>query len=215
MSESEPIREQESEKFDAVIVLGKNWQKYPPKNPSPEWRLQLSQESRLSALAAGEMYAAGMVNKIVFSTGKTAGANWPSEAKAMADYMRARFKDIPEEAVVLEEVSLDTVQNAEEVLKILDQLHITKAALLTVGFHVPRAAQIFKNFGLPMSHAFAAEDFVTERSVHHQKFVDQFVHSSGVKLEKLKELLLRGLLVIDTKGAIPSMITKKIRNPVR
>jgi len=42
-------------KFDAIIALGKNWKKYPPKE-SVDFTLELSEESKMTTLAAGELY---------------------------------------------------------------------------------------------------------------------------------------------------------------
>jgi uncharacterized SAM-binding protein YcdF (DUF218 family) len=97
-----------------LIVLGKNI----GVDSSPEDirrdNYHLSRESRLNALAAGNLYRPGM--KILFSTG---GEGVPAESSAMRDYLLSRFPDIPEEAIDLEDRSIDTAGNAEEVSKIL------------------------------------------------------------------------------------------------
>ena len=78
-----PPREREPRKFQAVIVLGKNWREYPSEKPTQDWKLRLSIESEMSALAAGELFKQGRTERIIFSGGRTAGKDLPSEAAAM------------------------------------------------------------------------------------------------------------------------------------
>ena len=72
--------------FDALVVLGKNigigWTREKiRKTPN-----SLSDRSILSVYAAGFLYKTGNFNRIIFSGGKTAGEDFPSEAAAMKDF---------------------------------------------------------------------------------------------------------------------------------
>ncbi len=89
------------EHFDALVVLGKNWREYPPGKEPQKFKLRLSIESKMSVLAAGEMFKEGLIDKIIFSTGKTAGKEYPSEGEEMIKYLKERYPDIPEEAIIL------------------------------------------------------------------------------------------------------------------
>ncbi len=197
--------------YDAVIVLGKNWKKYPPAGASPSnFHLELSPGSQLSALAAGEMFREGLVKKIIFSTGKTAGENFPSEALAMKVFMQTKFPEIPAEGIILEETSFDTPTNAIEVKKILEKLGFNRLALLTTKPHMPRADRLFQGFGIK------ADDFYSEKEVkkisdEYKRFAQDYENSKQVKLEKIKEFFLRLFLVFDPKGKYLQGLTRRFR----
>lgn len=103
--------------FDALIVLGKNigvgWNREKIRK-TPHF---LSDRSELSVFATGFLFDTGNFKQIIFSGGKTAGADYPSEAKAMKDFLLKEFPEIPEEKIILEENSFDTIENAIEVKK--------------------------------------------------------------------------------------------------
>jgi uncharacterized SAM-binding protein YcdF (DUF218 family) len=211
------------EHFDALVVLGKNWRAYPPTNDSGEFKLRLSIESKMSALAAGEMFRAGLINEIIFSSGKTAGRNYPSEAMAMKDFMLSKFPDIPDVAIVLEETSIDTPQNAEEVAKIINaDPRLKKIALMTIKSHMLRSVRLFKEFGMDVKQ-FPSEDQLKKRdgkanektgmhSQHYRSFLRAYSKSGRAFKERAVEFILRNLLYIDSKGKIPRILTKKLRH---
>lgn len=196
------------EKFEALVVLGEGWRERPPKKADKDWPLRLSIESKMSALAAGEMFKAGLTDKIIFSTGKTAGKRWPSEAKIMSDYLKKNYSIIPDDAIVLEKESIDTVENAEMVAEIIQKHKIKNIALMAPRYHLKRSVNIFKNYGMEI-HSFPPEEMIKKRSPHYEKFVENYLKSGRVRKKKIKEAALRSLLVIDAKGKIPRIITKR------
>ena len=198
------------EKFQAVVVLGKNWREMPPKIKPENWKLHLSLESKISAIAAGEMYISGLTDKIIFSTGKTAGIDYPSEAEAMQNLLKMKYPKIPDDAIILEDKSIDTIDNVDHVALILEMYNLQNIALITVGFHIERSKKIFKNAGIDV-HGFPSEEIIKKRSEHYKKFVDNFLSSNRVRVENMKEAVLRGLLIIDVKGKIPRIIAKRTR----
>ena len=198
------------EKFQAVVVLGKNWRERPPKNTQGKWKLHLSIESKMSAIAAGEMYTSGLATKILFSGGRTVGADWPSEAGAMQEFLKKKYPDIPDDDIMLEEEAIDTIDSAERVDRILQEHGFQDIALLTVGFHISRSEKIFQDRGIAV-HGLPSEEMLKKRSLHYEQFVGNFLASKRVRMEQWKEKILRGLLVIDTKGKIPRMVTQRIR----
>ncbi len=128
------------ERFDALVVLGKNWREYPPKEKMGEFKLRLSLEAKMSVLAAGEMFKESLIDKIIFSGGKTAGKEYPSESEQMAVYLREKYPNIPETAIILEEKSTDTVGNAEKIAEIIkENPELQKLALMTTESHTARA----------------------------------------------------------------------------
>jgi uncharacterized SAM-binding protein YcdF (DUF218 family) len=194
-----------------LVVLGKNWRGYPPRTRPAGWRLRLSLESKISALAAGHLFLSGRTDTILIASGKTAGRDWPSEADAMRRYLARRFPGIPETAVRLEDASLDTADNARLVAALLRASAPRSIALLTVGFHLPRSLRLFSTHGLAVERGVAAEDVVAQRSARHRAFIARYLASRRVRTERVKEALLRLLLVIDPTAAIPRLLTKRLR----
>ncbi len=199
--------------FDALLVLGRNWREYPSGKQSEEFKLHLSVESKMSTVAAGEMFKQGLVSKIIFSGGKTAGQAYPSEASAMAEYLKKKYPQVPEEAIVLEEVSIDTPENAERVAGLLaEHPELKTIALLTGGIHLARAQTLFKEFGIE-AHPFPVEEQLRNISKEYEQFVESYSTPSieGATVQ-IKEWILQSLLWVDPKGRIPRVITKKLRS---
>jgi uncharacterized SAM-binding protein YcdF (DUF218 family) len=198
---------------DVVIAHGKNWRSYPPKDATPHtFFLSLSLESKMTALAASELYYQGKTEKVLFSTGKTAGQNFPSEAQAMRDYLIRIGRAIPEENTLLEELSFDTPGNAEESKEIIEEYGFQDVALLTVHDHLPRTAELYKNYGVPISNTYASEDTVEHLSTHQARFVRKYKSSIRRKLEQMKERILRTGLKLDYTGKLLRLLTKKVRH---
>src|SRR3989344_5662305 len=191
------------DKFQAVIVLGKDWREYPPEIPPPEtWKLRQSLESKMSTIAAGEMYKSGVTDKIIFTTGNSPGEKWQPEAETMKQLLQKKYPDIPDEDIIVEGESIDTFENAERVAPILEKHGFQNVALLTVGFHLERAEKIFENMGISV-HGFPSEEILKKRSPHYKKFVERFLSSGRVKKERVKELRLLGWQdILQDKNAI-------------
>ena len=216
--ESFELKEGLPEKFDALVVLGRAWR--PSADTTKEQGHHLSMEGKMRTLAAGEMYKAGLTGKIIFSGGKTAGKEWPSEAESMAKYLKKKFPEISDEVLIMEKESFDTPENAEKVKALLEKYGINKIAVTTNGFHLERSRALFKNQGLEVC-GFPAEEFLQKRistvrdsksqPSNYQKFVETYLGSKRQKLENIKEAILRSLLIIDAKGQIPRIISSRIR----
>ncbi len=133
---------------DALIVLGRNFQPGFKRRTLADQRFHLSPGSRINTLAAGLICKAGLADTLIFSTGHTAGSNVPSEARAMKDHLQRIFKDIPDEAIILEETSVDTEGNAKEVKKIIDRHPEFKTfGLLADTSHLERTP-LFERVGI-------------------------------------------------------------------
>ena len=194
-----------------LVVLGKNWRGYPPRNTPPGWRLHLSLESKMTALAAGHLARSGRADAMLLSGGRTAGPDWPSEAEAMRAYIRKKFPDVPDQAILLEESSIDTAENAELIRTMTQDRAPRRITLLTIGFHLPRSLAIFPIHGLPIEHGIASEDVLAERSPRHRAFILKYEKSPRVVAERAKEALLRLLLLVDPKAKIPRLLTRWLR----
>jgi len=206
--------EKKKPQFDAVVALGKNW-----RLPVDGMRIYLSIESKMTALAAGELYTQGKVGKIIFSTGETAGENpegspYPTEAEEMKRFMRIFFpeEEIPESAIELETHSFDTAGNAEEVKKIAERENLSKIALLTVGFHLERSMRFFESYGVNPKKGFASEQILRRRSKHYRKFLREYHESDRFQDLEGLESKVNMISKIDRKGKVIRLVTKVTRH---
>ncbi len=215
VSRSATLERKDAPEFGAVIALGKNWRL--PIDGGP--RIYLSLESKMTSLAAGQMYSDGRVGKILFVTGKTAGKDkdgnfYPTEGEEMYKFMRIFFPDIPAEDVIIEGESFDTAGNAEEVGKILKREQINDPALLTVGFHMPRSRKTFANYNVPIKAAFSSESVLKGRNPHFDKFLHDYRFGTTHLGLAVKEAAAAFLVAtVDPKGTkIVRKISTKTRN---
>jgi uncharacterized SAM-binding protein YcdF (DUF218 family) len=186
--------------FDAVIGLGKNWSHKKLSRASRVYYPSL--DTAFTAIACAELYQSGVAKKILFSTGQTLERG-PSESEAMKLQLRSMFNEdeISDEDIILEEISIDTPGNAEEVKKIVSSHGMDELALVTVYRHAKRAKQLFQNYSVPITEVFISEDVLKERNFAVERNMS----------EQLLETGLTALLMIDPKGKLPRLVTNLIR----
>ena len=90
-----------------------------------------------------DLYNDGWAGYIIFS-GAAADKTGPSNAAAMRLY--ALNAGIPDAAIILEELSENTHENAENTQELLSEYGITDIILTTSGYHQRRAALEFDSF---------------------------------------------------------------------
>lgn len=127
-------RDADVETLDAIVVLGA---------PLANDRLTPWLEERVDAAAA--LFRAGAGPRIVTSGGVTRGAQ-RSEAAALAEGLVAA--GVPAEAVMVEDESQTTVENARFTHAMLAPLGARRVWLVTQPFHARRAARSFRRVGL-------------------------------------------------------------------
>lgn len=211
------------DKLFVVVALGKNWAEYPPANPPAGWELQLSRDSKVTALATGvlaECYPG--IKKIIFVTGHTAGKSWPTEAEVMHKYASDYFPVLRGNKVLCETESIDTAQGAEKVRTILAKRNLLDevVVLLTVGYHCKRALKIYKNFGFKNIIYYKSDKFLAQNldSVHGSSVCRRILkdyrkYSLWRKFKKwLEESVLRVVLIFDPYGRRLRYIAKIIHH---
>lgn len=177
--------ETKSEKLDAIVVLGKNIGVDWTKDTVRAQRFHLSPHARISVDAAYLLYRAGVTRKIIFSTGKTAGGDIPSEAELMCGHLlRISRGKIPAEDLILEGISWDTNTNAKAVRRKMREHGLKKVALMSVGFHLPRAVYLFERAGIVPVQNYASEEELARR---FPRFVENYIRSDLYKREVEKE----------------------------
>jgi uncharacterized SAM-binding protein YcdF (DUF218 family) len=125
---------------DAIVVLGGN-----TANDRPNWFLPYERETAVRRFQiAAQLYLAGRAPRIVLSGGALSGD--VSEAQGMAHALR--LSGIPESALILENFSRTTYENATLTEDELRDRHIGTVLLVTSALHMPRAMAAFRKQGV-------------------------------------------------------------------
>ncbi|HZH44988.1 MAG TPA: YdcF family protein [Lysobacter sp.] len=133
------VVEAELPRADAVVVLGGGDRLAWIKRPHVR-----AEDLRYSRLAAGaRAWLAGRAPRVILSGGGRPGR---TEARSMA-YAIQRL-GVPASALLLEERSLDTDDNARYTARLAREHGIRRVLLVTSQLHMPRAVQLFENAGL-------------------------------------------------------------------
>jgi uncharacterized SAM-binding protein YcdF (DUF218 family) len=130
--------------YDAIVVLGGSiGPAVPPLRPDPELF-----DSSDRVWHAARLFHRGLAPRIVVSGGsylvETGQApQTQTEAMAMRQFLVAL--GVPEAAIAMEGKSLNTIENMEETRALVGT---GKVALVTSGYHMPRALRLAKRAGL-------------------------------------------------------------------
>ena len=171
--------------------------------------LDLTPESKITALSAGVLYKEGKVKKIIFSGGYTKGKDKESEAKKMFELMKNKFPDIPDADIILEENSRDTAGNAFEVKKLLPIN--SKIILLSFAYHLKRAKIIFHNFNLDFEQTFASDNILKKMSPTYDEILKKYTLKRRIIKFIWEIFCLSFIFTIDPKGKILRIITLQTR----
>ena len=125
---------------DAIVVLGGN-----TANGRANWFLPYDKETAIVRVdTAINLYQAGRAPKVVLSGGALEGD--VSEARGMAHVMKQH--GVPEEALLLENSSRTTYENATETEEALKRQGFKQVLLVTSALHMPRAMAAFSKQGV-------------------------------------------------------------------
>jgi len=125
---------------DVIVVLGGNTQSNRSNWFEPY--IRLTAVDRIDR--AGDLYFAQKAPKIVVSGGSLEGP--VSEAHGMARVLRQ--KAVPEAAIILENNSRNTYENALFSKKIFEQQKFSQVLVVTSALHMPRAIATFRKLGI-------------------------------------------------------------------
>lgn len=99
---------------------------------------------------AARLYRAGKVGKILVTGGNLPWlAAGPSEAAHLRDYLVEL--GVPGEAIEIAGKSRNTIENAREIAALWGGGGYSSALLVTSAAHMPRAVEIFRRAGLPVT----------------------------------------------------------------
>jgi len=140
---------------DAIVVLGGN-----TANGRANWFLPYRRETAILRVdTAIELYQARRAPKVVLSGGALEGD--VSEARGMAHQMRQ--SGVPDEALILENASRTTYENAALTEDTLRSHGIRSVLLVTSALHMPRAMAAFAKQGVQATAAPAPPQIVMPR----------------------------------------------------
>ena len=133
---------------DAVVVLGGAMDAGPPGYPYPNLGPAADR-----VWQAARLYHAGKAGRLVLSGG---GVEWQGERVfTEAEAMRTLLSDlgVPESALVIENQSRSTRENALFSAELLHRLGLTRVLLVTSALHMPRALATFRAAGVAVMPA--------------------------------------------------------------
>lgn len=136
---------------------------------------------------AARLYKAGKAPLMLVSGGSDPSVSATSEARAMQDILVEM--GVPEKAMVLEEDSRNTRENATNCAKILREKGVNQVLLVTSALHMPRAKALFDKQGLEV--VAVAADFEAR---HRFSGVDWLPSADALdgSSRAIKELVARG-----------------------
>jgi uncharacterized SAM-binding protein YcdF (DUF218 family) len=141
--------------YDAIVVLGGSiGPAVPPLRPDPELF-----DSSDRVWHAARLFHRGLAPRIIVSGGAYAveiGAAPPSQTEAMAMRQFLLALGVPDDRIVMEGKSLNTIENMRETQALVGT---AKVALVTSAYHMPRALRQARAAGLD------AEAFPTDWQV--------------------------------------------------
>ena len=198
---------------DLLIVLGKNIGVGSTPEDIRRDPEHLSTESRLGVMAAGVLYDQHYWDMdILFSSGRTAGPDVPSEAGAMRDALLLRHPEIPADQVLVEDKSRDTATNAIEVAKMLKTRPYELISLMSVSYHVANAAKLFRRRGIHINRTFSSDVVLAKVDEDAAGFVRDWSAFDRIKKERRNEFMRKVMLsTVDPKGMLLSQVTARSR----
>ena len=188
-----PIPVSKSPKADAIVILGGGVGAAEP----PRIEVDLTDASD-RILHAARLYKAGKAPLIIATGGANAwlGTKTP-EAFTMDKLLREW--GIPENAIVTEQKSLNTYQNAINTKGLLNQKKLKTVLLVTSASHMPRALATFRSVGINAIPSPTDYKIVDQRKSILLSLLPDIGALGGTTLA-LKEYL--GLLVYRWRGWI-------------
>ncbi len=102
--------------------------------------------STLRAYAAGRLYLEGWAPKVIIAGGVTEPYQPPVETKGM--HIILKGMGVPEEAIIIEDRSVDSYQNGIETVRILREHEAQRILLVSHDYHLYRLSAVFQKLGV-------------------------------------------------------------------
>lgn len=177
-----------SECMIVIICFGAGLEHRPNAKEPFEW---IGSHTAKRATAAATLWQQEQDSLLIFSGGRTAGAQYPSEAEAMREYVCRAPWNIPAAHILTESESTDTAENVRNVVTLLREKHLPTDHLILVAGrkNVQRATTYFRAYGLHVTPRSAA-DILGENP------------EEITTADRVREAGLRLLQHLDRKGSL-------------
>lgn len=199
-------------KHEAVVVLGAQIIR------RPDRKIALAFHTEMRARAAGVAYRSGMASLLIVSGGHNTGVRYslqtntvfpepnlspfalikarlyPSEARVIAQFLHEAYA-VDWRAMILEEKSTDTDQNADNCKRIIERRGLTRIAVLTSLYHMEKAMTSFRKSGLDVRPLYAEDLLIIEDQTWINRIVEYYMLPRGGKswdVERIRRNLLGG-----------------------
>jgi uncharacterized SAM-binding protein YcdF (DUF218 family) len=222
--ENKNEKEKQMEKLphaEAILVLGCELR------TAKDGSVVTGLESKMRTKAAAELLKAGLVEKIIVTGGVlkenvSKYGDTSSIADAMRTYLVERL-EIPSEKIIVEGTSLNTTENLEYALSLIEKEHIESVLLETNEYHLGRAKQLFQNIlqrkGYRLDfQSLSAEDVLNSVDERYRRITSHYQFPESVKKHPsravkigLRELLRRVLIFVDRDDKLATFLAQKIR----
>ena len=194
--------------FDATIIPGENIRKFLGVGYGREYirgrRDHLSPWSKMQALVPGELDEK-LAGELIFTIGKTAGEDMPSEAGTMSTYTERRFPFLHRK-LNLAEKSFDTSSDAEQLATVVKEEGFKNVAVYVPEMHKRRTRKQFGYYfdklgltGVKLT-VLASEDVIRERSPHHRRYINKLRFSPQRLTQDIQEAIAFTILFVDPGG---------------
>jgi hypothetical protein len=211
MTEVYSLVESVPPEIDLLVVPGKNLGAGSARHDIRDDNYNLSTDSRINTIAAGMLWVPGRV--IVLSGAQTAGRDIQSQPSAAREYLMRKFPDIPFDDILLEESGVHTAKSAQavaELLKDKDYRHVGLVGLDYTG-HLNNSATLFEHYGVNLAAKIAAEGIISQRSAHHEAFIEAWRGSHRIQREIMKEKMRQHILNVDQGGRLLGLLASIAR----
>lgn len=184
-----------SQPFDAIVVLGAGAAPQGTLRPSDE----LSSISMVRTLCGVDLFRQGFAPRLLFAGGDASIFGYGPEESMVMKQLALRL-GVPEQAVLIENHSRNTYENAVGTRKILGDASVL---LVTSAVHIPRATGLFRRQGMrvtPYPCGYQAQDRPGfDRQWDLFDFLPN-VHALTQNTETLSEIL--GIVLYKATGKI-------------
>ena len=195
--------------------MGRNWRGYPGRHQIFQIRgkdfLDLNVLARMNCVVVAEFYRQGKTDYIIFGTGQSAGEKFPSEARAMKNYILRKYSEIPDDRILIHENNLESYQEIEDDAKIARERGLEKLALVTIDTQLPKGIRMLRRNGFKNVVGYDTFQEIIKIDSRYAKLIEGYKNSCAEKYESAKENLLAVADFFGIRGWFWKRVAKIIR----
>lgn len=190
---------------DAIVVPSAGSLKIDEKTYTP------NDIGKMRLEAAAIAYANHLAPKIILLNGeKRAKEDELTEKKYLQDFFRKLTGEtavIPDEAILIENHSVNTATNMEELAKIVTRHNLKKTLIVTNRFHELRST-LFACANEVPAFSLAAEDLIISQDPGRAEAIKKIYNTGEIRAAEMKERFEVALVIWDPKGMIPTLLVR-------